>query len=146
VKNYRADVSQHFERTAELFDKVTADYRSLYEHLAMSARQLGAIPGESGRSVEARLAEPEQRRLGDRGRNAAGAVAAAAETPASDCMQTLSTRIIGPAAARLRRGPGAGAEPAGRDRAEGYSSRGVAMTLTSSRRRVAPPSTTGANR
>jgi uncharacterized membrane-anchored protein YhcB (DUF1043 family) len=81
VKNYRAEVSQHFERTAELFDKVTSDYRNLYEHLAMSARQLGAIPGESGRSVEARLAEPEQRRLGVTAGIAAGAVAAAAETP-----------------------------------------------------------------
>lgn len=51
----------HFERTAQLFDKVTHDYRNLYEHLALSARQLSAIPGESS---EARLAEPELRQLG----------------------------------------------------------------------------------
>jgi len=59
--NYREEVSAHFERTAELFDKVTADYRSLYEHLALSARQLGAIQGEP---AERSLTEPEQRRLG----------------------------------------------------------------------------------
>ena len=78
LRTYREDVSNHFERTAHLFDKVTADYRGLYEHLAVGARQLGAIPGES---VEARLAEPEQRRLGT-AVGAAGA-AAAATTPAS---------------------------------------------------------------
>ncbi|NHA15980.1 ZapG family protein [Thioalkalivibrio sp. XN279] len=57
---YREEVSAHFERTAELFDKVTADYRSLYEHLALSARQLGAIGGES---TPRPLEQPEQRRL-----------------------------------------------------------------------------------
>lgn len=60
LKTYRQDVSAHFEATAELFDKVTADYRGLYEHLAVGARQLGAIRGEP---VELPLAEPEMRRL-----------------------------------------------------------------------------------
>ena len=60
LQNYRQEVGQHFERTAELFDKVTADYRDLYEHLARSERQLGAIRGESASSS---LAQPEQRRL-----------------------------------------------------------------------------------
>lgn len=58
---YREEVGAHFARTAELFDKVTSDYRSLYEHLALSARQLGAIQGEP---AERSLKEPEQRRLG----------------------------------------------------------------------------------
>jgi uncharacterized protein len=60
LQSYRDDVSGHFERTAELFDKVTADYRGLYEHLALSARQLGAIRGEA---IKAPRADPEQRRL-----------------------------------------------------------------------------------
>lgn len=60
LRLYRQEVSGHFERTAELFDKVTADYRGLYEHLAVSARRLGAIRGES---ADSRLAKPEQRRL-----------------------------------------------------------------------------------
>lgn len=60
LKNYRQEVGAHFEATAGLFDKVTADYRSLYEHLATGARQLGAIRGEP---VELPLAEPERRRL-----------------------------------------------------------------------------------
>jgi uncharacterized protein len=57
---YRQEVSTHFARTAHLFDKVTADYRGLYEHLAMGSRQLGAIRGEP---VELPLAKPEGRRL-----------------------------------------------------------------------------------
>jgi uncharacterized protein len=60
LKTYRQEVTRHFETTAALFDKVTADYRGLYEHLAGGARQLGAIRGES---VEMPLAEPERRRL-----------------------------------------------------------------------------------
>jgi uncharacterized membrane-anchored protein YhcB (DUF1043 family) len=80
LRNYRQDVSSHFERTAQLFDKVTADYRSLYEHLAVGARQLGAIPGES---VEARLAEPEQRRLEIAVAAAGATAAAAAQNPAA---------------------------------------------------------------
>lgn len=62
LRIYREEVSRHFHRTAELFDKVTADYRGLYEHLATSARQLGAIRGEA---VDSRLARPEQRRLAE---------------------------------------------------------------------------------
>lgn len=76
--NYRAEVSAHFERTAELFDQVTADYRSLYEHLALSARQLGAIQGEP---AERSLQEPEQRRLGPAATTAA---AGEAEPPATE--------------------------------------------------------------
>ncbi len=76
--NYREEVSAHFERTAELFDKVTADYRSLYEHLALSARQLGAIQGET---AERSLTEPEQRRLG-----AVAAPQAPVDAPPADAM------------------------------------------------------------
>jgi uncharacterized protein len=57
---YRRDVSSHFERTAQLFDKVTADYRGLYEHLAQGSRQLSAIRGEA---IDAPLVQPEGRRL-----------------------------------------------------------------------------------
>jgi uncharacterized protein len=60
LATYRRDVSAHFERTAQLFDKVTADYRGLYEHLAQGSRQLGAIRGEA---IEPSLARPEGRRL-----------------------------------------------------------------------------------
>jgi uncharacterized protein len=60
LRSYRQEVDGHFARTAELFDKVTADYRGLYEHLALGARQLGSIRSES---VAVPLAEPEQRRL-----------------------------------------------------------------------------------
>jgi uncharacterized protein len=90
LKNYRTDVSQHFERTAELFDKVTSDYRSLYEHLALSARQLGAIPGES---TEVRLAEPEQRRLAMSSGAAASAPGDSADRePAMDVIEDTPVR------------------------------------------------------
>ena len=68
--SYREEVGAHFARTAELFDKVTADYRGLYEHLALSARQLGAIRGETAARP---LKEPEQRRLGPAGSATAAA-------------------------------------------------------------------------
>ena len=64
LREYRKDVSTHFERTAALFDKVTADYQGLYEHLALGARRLSAIRGESD---DASLAEPELRRLAEPG-------------------------------------------------------------------------------
>jgi uncharacterized protein len=60
LETYRQEVSAHFARTAHLFDKVTADYRGLYEHLATGSRQLGALRGES---VELPQAPPEARRL-----------------------------------------------------------------------------------
>ena len=90
LRTYRQDVSSHFERTAHLFDKVTADYRSLYEHLAVGARRLGAIPGES---AEARLAEPEQRRLGIAVGAAGGAAAAAQNPAASDAAPSVEEEI-----------------------------------------------------
>jgi uncharacterized protein len=89
LRTYREDVSTHFERTAELFDKVTADYRGLYEHLAVGARRLGAIPGES---IEARLAEPEQRRLGT-AVGAAGAAAAMTTPAASETAPSVAEEI-----------------------------------------------------
>ncbi|MFU8896109.1 MAG: YhcB family protein, partial [Gammaproteobacteria bacterium] len=79
LQAYREDVNSHFARTAELFDKVTADYRGLYEHLAVGARQLGAIRGEATREP---LAEPLQRRLAS---TAAGAATAA--TSEADAQQ-----------------------------------------------------------
>ena len=80
---YREQVSAHFERTAELFDKVTADYRGLYEHLALSARQLGAIEGES---TPRPLEQPEQRRLG-----ASATTDATDATDAKDATDTPDT-------------------------------------------------------
>lgn len=89
---YREEVSAHFERTAALFDKVTADYRNLYEHLAVSARQLGAIEGESS---EQALKEPEQRRL---------ASAETAERPDEADMPDTADTTEEPADPSARRG------------------------------------------
>ena len=89
---YRREVDAHFERTAQLFDKVTDDYRNLYDHLALGARQLGAIPGESS---EASLARPEQRRLAAE----EGGVAPAAddgESAAENAAETEAASAAGP--------------------------------------------------
>lgn len=40
MQAYRGDVSQHFEKTATLFNQLTNDYREVYEHLANSSEQL----------------------------------------------------------------------------------------------------------
>jgi uncharacterized membrane-anchored protein YhcB (DUF1043 family) len=37
---YRAQVNQHFKKTAELFDEMTDRYRTIYQHLAAGAQQL----------------------------------------------------------------------------------------------------------
>jgi uncharacterized membrane-anchored protein YhcB (DUF1043 family) len=40
LTNYRDQVTQHFAKTAELFNNLTASYRSVYEHLAVSSQML----------------------------------------------------------------------------------------------------------
>lgn len=37
---YQAEVSEHFGKTAELFNRMTNDYRDVYEHLAASSDKL----------------------------------------------------------------------------------------------------------
>ncbi len=40
MKQYRSQVTDHFEKTAGLFNQLTNDYRKVYEHLANSSEQL----------------------------------------------------------------------------------------------------------
>lgn len=40
MDGYRQQVGEHFGETAELFNKMTSDYRDLYQHLAGGAQQL----------------------------------------------------------------------------------------------------------
>jgi len=40
MKGYRGQVTQHFEKTATLFNQLTNDYREVYDHLANSSNQL----------------------------------------------------------------------------------------------------------
>ena len=40
LRTYREQVYQHFRRTSDLFEHLTASYRSVYEHLATGARAL----------------------------------------------------------------------------------------------------------
>lgn len=40
LERYRNRVVEHFSTTADLFNRMTADYRAVYEHLARGAQQL----------------------------------------------------------------------------------------------------------
>ncbi len=40
LEEYKAQVAQHFGKTAELFNQLTTDYRAVYEHLAASSEAL----------------------------------------------------------------------------------------------------------
>ncbi len=45
LARYREEVDQHFLRTAELVNQMTATYRSVHEHLSTGARQLCSEEG-----------------------------------------------------------------------------------------------------
>lgn len=62
LADYRQQVTDHFQHTGELFDRITADYRSLYEHLASGATELCDVPRH-----DVLQSEPERRRLTERG-------------------------------------------------------------------------------
>jgi len=42
-ERYRESVAQHFGRTSDIFRNLTGDYRTLYTHLAESARTLVSV-------------------------------------------------------------------------------------------------------
>ncbi|MDF2182167.1 DUF1043 family protein [Neptuniibacter sp. CAU 1671] len=54
LENYREDVSQHFSKTANLFNNLTSSYKDVYQHLAGGAQQL-CQSDEIVRSLEASL-------------------------------------------------------------------------------------------
>lgn len=65
MDDYRGEVSEHFGKTAELFNQLTNDYRSVYEHLAQSSEklcgdQVEKLKALSSDSGEKPLIESEQ--------------------------------------------------------------------------------------
>ncbi|MCK8515688.1 DUF1043 family protein [Methylonatrum kenyense] len=58
LRFYREQVNSHFQTTAQLFNDVTASYRSLYEHLADGSEKLGQGPDSPLLATP-----PEQRQL-----------------------------------------------------------------------------------
>ncbi len=52
LESYRAEVAQHFGKTAELFNKLTTDYREVYEHLAASSE---ALCGDQAAKLNAKV-------------------------------------------------------------------------------------------
>ena len=57
LENYRGQVNQHFQKTAELFHGLTEQYREVYLHLAHSAQQL---VGEQPPALRADIRTAEQ--------------------------------------------------------------------------------------
>ncbi|MEE4244921.1 MAG: DUF1043 family protein [Kangiellaceae bacterium] len=59
LQRYRSKVSDHFETTANLFSKVSADYQALYQHMADSSQSLiGAQPFKVGLQQQPSAAIP----------------------------------------------------------------------------------------
>src|SRR6185503_4618111 len=56
-ERYRANVSEHFARSSDLFRDLTDQYTSLYRHLAEGARDLGRpdLPAFEGALAQPRL-------------------------------------------------------------------------------------------
>lgn len=91
LADYRQQVTDHFQHTGELFDRITADYRSLYEHLASGATELCDVPRH-----DVLQSEPERRRLTEPGteeatEDATGAGAAAASVGAAAAAAAATT-------------------------------------------------------
>jgi len=65
MEDYRGEVTEHFGKTAELFNQLTNDYREVYEHLATSSEklcgdQVEKLKALSSDSVEKPLIESEE--------------------------------------------------------------------------------------
>ncbi len=79
LRRYQEEVNSHFETTGKLFDRLTGDYRQLYEHLSQGAQKLGSF--DHGHVLQS---EPERRRLGTGKAAAGGAPAAAGGEPEAE--------------------------------------------------------------
>lgn len=77
LRAYREQVNGHFQTTAQLFNDVTASYRSLYEHLADGSEKLGRGPDSPLLSTP-----PEQRQLDEQ-------LAASEEQPETERATTV---------------------------------------------------------
>lgn len=61
MHEYRGQVTGHFEKTANLFNQLTNDYREVYEHLANSSEQLcgDQVAKLKGLTAETKVLEGE---------------------------------------------------------------------------------------
>ncbi len=75
LESYRTEVAQHFGKTAELFNKLTTDYREVYEHLAASSETLC---GDQAAKLSAQM--PDKKLL---------------DAKKSETTQTASTKVEG---------------------------------------------------
>jgi uncharacterized protein len=88
LQSYREEVSEHFQHTGELFDRITRDYHTLYEHLATGADRL-CSPAHARNLLQA---EPERRKLaheaapGESAPAAAGAPSPQSAAPVAPAM------------------------------------------------------------
>ena len=61
LEEYRQSVAEHFGKTAELFNRLTTDYREVYEHLAASSEALcgDQVPKISAEVPDSKLLDAE---------------------------------------------------------------------------------------
>ena len=61
LEDYRQSVAEHFGKTAELFNRLTTDYREVYEHLAASSEALcgDQVPKISAQVPDSKLLDAE---------------------------------------------------------------------------------------
>ena len=65
MQDYRGQVTGHFEKTANLFNQLTNDYREVYEHLANSSEQLcgDQVAKLKGLTAETKVLEGEGKKV-----------------------------------------------------------------------------------
>ncbi|MGA7801410.1 MAG: DUF1043 family protein [Gammaproteobacteria bacterium] len=82
LENYRADVTRHFQRTSQVFEELTENYKTLYTHLAAGA---GELCGDQNRPPQ--LDIPENRLLAERNEAPQPTQTAPTAPPAPDAAQ-----------------------------------------------------------
>ncbi len=85
LESYRADVAQHFGKTAELFNKLTTDYKEVYEHLAASSE---ALCGDRVAKINAKV--PDKKLLDEKAGKSEEKVAAE-EVPKEETASNVKT-------------------------------------------------------
>ena len=96
MQQYRGQVTGHFEKTANLFNQLTNDYREVYEHLATSSEQLcgDQVAKLKSLTAETKVLEGEGEKLETPAAEAAPSDAKPAAEAASPEPKAASEEIV----------------------------------------------------
>ncbi|MFC1749142.1 ZapG family protein [Pseudomonadota bacterium] len=87
MDDYRGEVSEHFGKTAELFNQLTNDYRTVYEHLAESSEKLC---GDQVEKLKALTSDSNEKPLIESEEISGEAKQVAEETPVEEKVEAAS--------------------------------------------------------